>query len=99
MGATIETRRIKEALELQFTAIRTYASRLNSGNMDELASDLDELEHAVSELRGMVTSLPHRPGEQKTAGIPASPATTRRERVAKGAETAAGSQRPNARPQ
>lgn len=99
MGATIETRRIKEALELQFTAIRTYASRLTSENMDELASDLDELEHAVEELRGMVQSLPHRSAEGKEAGIPASPATTRRERVAKGSETASGTQRPGARPQ
>lgn len=101
MSATIETRRVKEAFELQFTAIRTYASRLASEDMDELASDLNELEHAVSELRGMVESLPHRGAEQqKTAGAPpASPATSRPERVAKGSETATGTQRPGARPE
>ena len=95
MTKTIETARIKEALELQFTAIRTYAARLSSLDMDELESDLNELELAVGQLRGMMESLPHRHQPPSHAGAPpASPTTTRGERVAKGSETADGTQRP-----
>lgn len=96
MSANIETRRVKEALELQVGAIRTHAERLSAQDMDTLESELVEVERAVADLRGMVASLPHRTAAQQPEGVPAaSPATTRGERVAKGSAAADPSQRQN----
>ncbi|WP_243373645.1 hypothetical protein [Geotalea sp. SG265] len=64
--------------------------------MDALEEELVEVERAVADLRGMVASLPHRAAAQQSAGVPpASPATARGERVAKGSAAADPSQRQN----
>lgn len=95
MTTTIETQRVKEALGLQVTAIQKFASRLAIHDIDKLDTDLVELERAVAELRGIMGGLPHRPAAMPEAVVssPASPATTRPERLAKGSETADGTQR------
>lgn len=99
MTAKIETKRVKEALELQLAAVRTYAARLSAQEVEELESDIAELERAVADLKGIIESLPHGRREGGVAGASAaSPATTRRAREAKGAETAAVTQRPRFRP-
>ena len=91
---TIETQRVKEALGLQVTAIQNFASRLATHDIDQLDTDLEELEQAVAELRGIVGGLPHRHAEPAAnVSPPASPATTRTERLAKGSATADGTQR------
>jgi hypothetical protein len=96
VSASIETKRVKEALELQVAAIRTHAERLSTQDMDALESELVEVERAMADLRGMVTSLPHRNAARPSAGVsPASPATSRGERVAKGSAAADPSQRRN----
>lgn len=93
MGS-IETKRVKDALQLQFTAIRTQAARLSAEDLDELETDLVELERGVADLRGIVGSLPHLHRRPVPAGVPAaSPATSHPEREAKGSETADGTQR------
>lgn len=94
MTTTIETQRVKEALGLQVTAIQQYASRLATYDIDQLEAGLVELERAVAELRGIMGGLPHRYAEPAASvSPPASPATTRPERLAKGSETADGTQR------
>lgn len=94
MATTIETQRVKEALGLQVTAIQTFASRLATRDIDQLDADLVELERAVAELRGIMAGLPHRAAKANPAvSPPASPATTRPGRLAKGSETADGTQR------
>lgn len=95
MATRFETQRVKEALALQITAIQKFASRLVAADVDQLDADLVELEHAVEELRGIMGGLPHHDAAPPEPGIspPASPATTRPERLAKGAETADGTQR------
>ena len=94
MSTSIETKRLQEALELQITAIRAYASRLSVQDIEELEAEFAELERAVSEFRGIIDSVPHAHRQPAPSpSPPASPATKRPERLAKGAETAAGTQR------
>lgn len=94
MSTNIETRRVKEALQLQVAAVQTYAARLSAQDIDQLESDFVELKSAIAELDGIIESIPHRHHEEASVGAsPASPATTRPEREAKGAETADVTQR------
>jgi len=94
VSTSIETKRLIEALELQITAIRTYASRLSAHDIDELEAGFVELERAVTQFREIIDSIPHAHRQSAPSpSPPASPATTRPERLAKGAETADGTQR------
>lgn len=94
MATRFETQRVKEALELQITAIQRLACRLAAQDVDQLDGDLVELERSVADLRGLIEGLPHhhRVPEPRVSP-PASPATNRPERLAKGSETADGTQR------
>ncbi len=54
----IETARVNEALGLQIGIIRDLAQKLDSGSLQELETDLDDLEKAVSGLREILAGLP-----------------------------------------
>lgn len=98
MTTTIETRRIKETLALQISAIRAYAERLSGDDIDQLQSNFLELQQSVTELGGIIESIPHhhQPREQDVA-IQASPASMDQKFEIKDAEIANPTQRPNDR--
>ncbi len=58
----IETARVNEALGLQIGIIRDLARRLDPQELEQLETDLTELEKATRELKGLLESLPHRRG-------------------------------------
>ncbi|SNB45341.1 hypothetical protein [Geobacter sp. DSM 9736] len=98
-GKGIETGGGKDALEPQVSAVQASASRLSAQDTDSLDSDLFQLERAVAGLRGVFESMPETHLRESSPGAPAaSPATTRPEREAKGAETADGTQRHRDKP-
>ena len=55
----IETARVNEMLGLQIGVIQDAARKLQGANLEQLESDMSELEHAIKELRTMVEGLPH----------------------------------------
>lgn len=55
----IETARVSEMLELQIGKIQDAARKLRGDVLEQLESDIRELENATKELRAMVEGLPH----------------------------------------
>ena len=57
----LETSRVREMLKFQISAIRDYAARLDHDTeIEQLETDLVELESSVQDLKKMVEGLPHR---------------------------------------
>ncbi|GFO54973.1 hypothetical protein GMSM_19800 [Geomonas sp. Red276] len=55
----IETARVKETLDLSITQVRQAAERLNSElELQELQTEVEELEKAVAALKGNIAGLP-----------------------------------------
>jgi len=53
------TARINEMLGLQLGVIRDITLKLDDDNMEELESNLTEMEAAIKNIRSMLEGLPH----------------------------------------
>jgi hypothetical protein len=54
----IETARVNEMLGLQIGVVQDAARKLQGDNLEQLESDMRELENAIKELWGMMKGLP-----------------------------------------
>jgi sRNA-binding protein len=55
----IETARVNETLGLQIGVIQDAARKLQGDDLEQLETDLVELENSIRGLRGILEGLPH----------------------------------------
>lgn len=56
----METARINEMLMIKIGLIREYAMLLEPKDLEQLSSNLQQLETSVNELKDLLAGLPHR---------------------------------------